>query len=133
MKDGKIVKEKMRAVLVTPTIHDVRQVLLKQFGDVEIEVLSSKGTVNLDPIGIRKLVKEVITSVAALPQEQYYLVLAGLPLTNIVGYEALTRFHKKVSVLSFDLRQRRYVLVPNLSSLIWKEAKRRGGTGGEAQ
>jgi hypothetical protein len=115
----------VKAVLATPTIHDVRHLLIKQYGDVEIDVLSQKGTISITDGGVRRLTDRIVAAVNKLEDGHYHLVLTGLPLANIIAFEVLARRFGDVSVLSFDVKRRRYVEVPNLPCLVDREMKKR--------
>lgn len=128
MKEKK--SKKIKAVLATPTIHDVRHLLIKQYGDVDIDVLSQKGTIDVTNGGLRKLTDKIVDAVNNLEPGHYHLVLTGLPLANLIALKVLETKFGEVSVLSFDVKHKRYVEVEDLPQMVSMEIARKA-TGGE--
>ena len=97
-----------QVVLALPTTHDVHSPCRRQFGEAGIHVLSKKGVFALSRSNIDELKYEIRTSVAALPEGKYCLILAGLSLANIIAYRYLSERFGHIETLTFDVQRKRY-------------------------
>ena len=97
-----------QVVLALPTTHDVHSPCRKQFGEVDIHVLSKKGVFALTRTNIDELKYEIRMSVAGLPEGKYCLILAGLGLANLIAYRYLSQRFGYIETLTFDVHKKRY-------------------------
>lgn len=97
-----------QVVLALPTTHDVHSPCRRQFGEVDIHMLSKKGVFALTRSNVEDLKYEIRTAVAVLPEEKYYLILAGLSLANLIAYRYLSERFGHIETLTFDVHRKRY-------------------------
>jgi hypothetical protein len=125
-------KRLLRVILATPTIHDIVDVLTNQYGEVDVRVLSNKCTIKLTKNAIHKLINTIVHNAKSLERGRYNLVLAGLPLANLIAFDVLKKRFGDLSVLSFDIKKRRYIRVADVGALVDEKcAKTRSCAGGD--
>lgn len=115
-----MVEQIKNVILSMSTVHNIKKPLKESLGeDIKIYILSLQGIVSVNNDNMKDLAKEIVDSVNNIPEQKYYLLLAGMPYANVVAYTALTqRFGENVGVLIYDDVKKRYVLVDELSKTI---------------
>lgn len=100
----------MNILLAAPTVHNIHSPLRRQFGETEIIVLSEGGTVNISEPN--SVVKEIFENVHNLDRtKEYYLLVAGMTLLNLIAFSALVKTFLTVKLLVYDIRLRKYVKI----------------------